>query len=98
MRVNEDLQEDLLAIGDKLRRWRMVRELPAAIVAERAGISASTLRALERGESAGTGLAALVSVVNVLGIKQPFIESLEPLNTDIGRIRADRMLRKRAPK
>lgn len=50
------VSDDAKAIGDMLLRWRLVRELPAAIVAERAGISLTTLRPLERGEGGNRAL------------------------------------------
>lgn len=91
-------RRDAAVIGDHVRRWRLVRELPAADVAERAGVSLSTLRAIERGEGENVRLGALLSIVRVLGVSEPFLDSLEPLHTEIGKLRADRMTRKRAPR
>lgn len=91
------VERDLQVVGDALRRWRMVRELPAAVVADRARISQTTLRSLERGDP-GVRLATLLEVMRVLGVEQPILAAFEPLNTEIGRARADRMVRKRAPR
>lgn len=89
---------DASQIGDALRRWRLVLELPASVVAERAGISLSTLRAIERGEGQNSRFGAFLALTRVLGIQQNVFDAVEPLHTELGVARADRMLRKRAPR
>ena len=91
--------ERLLAdLGENLRLARLRRKLSAEQVAERAGLSRSTLHLLENG-SAGTSLGKLVQVLAVLG-----------LESDLARLAGDDLLgrkledarltetRRRAPK
>lgn len=91
--------ERLLAdLGEHLRLARLRRKLRAEQVAERAGISRSTLHLMENG-SAGTSLGKLVQVLAVLGLEQ----DLSTVGTDdvLGRKLEDARLtetRRRAPK
>jgi len=73
----------------------MVLNLTAAQVADRAGISAVTLRKLESG-SGGTTTASLLAVLKALGLLDYVSDALDPLERDIGRARADRLTRQRA--
>lgn len=91
--------ERLLAVvGENLRLARLRRRLSAEQVAERAGVSRSTLHALEKG-AAGTSLGKLLQVMAVLGLET----DLTRLATDdaLGRKLEDARLtetRRRAPK
>lgn len=58
----------LRTLGDNVRLARKRRGLSAALVAERAGMSRPTLRAVERGEPSVT-LGALANVLHVLGFE-----------------------------
>jgi transcriptional regulator with XRE-family HTH domain len=62
-------QRLLAGVGENLRLARLRRRLSAAMVAERAGISRSTLRALESG-STGCSLGAFLQVLVVLGLDE----------------------------
>ena len=57
----------LEALGDRLRLARLRRCFSAASVAERAGITRSTLYRAEKGD-AGVALGTYVSVLRVLGL------------------------------
>lgn len=88
----------LVALGENLRLARLRRKLSAQQVAERAGISRSTLHLLENG-AAGASLGKLVQVLAVLGLE----EDLSRIATDdvLGRKLEDARLtetRRRAPK
>ena len=85
-------------VGENLRLARLRRRLGTAQVAERAGISRSTLYLLERGKG-GASLGNLLRVLAVLGLES----DLESLAADdlFGRKLQDAGLvstRKRAPK
>jgi transcriptional regulator with XRE-family HTH domain len=59
----------LVELGQNIRLARTRRELSAALVAERAGMSRPTLRAIERGD-AGVTLGAVANVLNSLGLAE----------------------------
>jgi transcriptional regulator with XRE-family HTH domain len=81
-------------IGALLTAWRKLQSLTAEQVADRAGISRTTLRNLERGETT-VGLEAFLNVARVLGTLDRLVEALDPYETDLGRARADQVLPKR---
>lgn len=56
----------LAALGERLARQRLDRNLTQAAVAREAGVSRATVQRLERGES--TQLANLVRVLRALGL------------------------------
>jgi len=57
----------LAELGHNVRLARTRRKLSAGLVAERAGMSRPTLRAIERGDSAVT-LGAVANVLHSLGL------------------------------
>lgn len=78
-------------IGEHLGAWRRLRGLTSAQVAERAGITRTTLRRLE----AGTGVTSLENVLRVaraLGVLDGVVAAFDPFRTDIGRLRAEEQL------
>jgi transcriptional regulator with XRE-family HTH domain len=91
--------ERLLAdLGENLRLARLRRKLSAEQVAERAGVSRSTLHLLENG-STGTSLGKLVQVLAVLGLEQDL--SAVGIDDVLGHKLEDARLtetRRRAPK
>lgn len=91
------LQQLLTQTGEHIRLARLRRKLSAARVAERAGISRNTLRAIEQG-SPTVSMGAYLQVLFVLGLEQ----SLSQVATDdlLGRRLQDAGLtvRARAPK
>lgn len=87
---------DGIKVGDALRRWRLVHDLPASAAAERAGISVPTLRLIERGEAHRVGFGAILGLARVYGVEKLLLDGIEPLNTELGVARAALMNRKRA--
>jgi transcriptional regulator with XRE-family HTH domain len=81
-------------IGGQLQTWRKLLGLTAQVVAERAGISRSTLTRLEAGD-AHVGLDTFLNVSAALGILQRITQATDPYETDFGRARADQQLPQR---
>jgi transcriptional regulator with XRE-family HTH domain len=81
-------------MGSQLQTWRKLLDLPAGVVAERAGISRSTLSRLENGD-AHVGLDSFLNVTNALGILDAVVNATDPYSTDFGRARADQQLPQR---
>lgn len=63
------LRRLLHQLGDNIRAARLRRKLSAQLVAERAGMTRTTLRAVERGE-AGVTIGAYANVLHSLGLEK----------------------------
>lgn len=87
MSVTRQVDRRLAEIGASIRRWRLMQSLKAVEVAERAGISRSTLQKVERGD-AGVSIGAVMSVMQALGQLDHVSASFDPLSTDVGRLRS----------
>jgi len=83
-----------LEIGAHIKTWRLLLELRADQVAERAGISLGTLRKIESGDLS-VGLTAFLETLRSLALLQRVISSLDPLETDIGRAKVTDTMPKR---
>ncbi len=81
-------------IGEQLVAWRKLQSLTAQQVAERAGLSRTTLRRVETGDP-GVSYQAFLSVARVLGVLDAVVRATDPYETDLGRARADEVLPKR---
>jgi transcriptional regulator with XRE-family HTH domain len=84
----------LRALGTHIGNWRKLQRLTAAEVAERAGISRDTLRAIEQGKGTAS-TENLLRVLRILGILDGMVTAADPYQTDVGRLRADEILPKR---
>ena len=78
-------------LGSHIGAWRRLLGLTADQLAERAGISRSTLRRLESGE-ATVSLHTFLDVLRALGQLDRLVEAFDPYETDLGRARADEQL------
>ena len=85
-RISTSVYESFALAGQSLKIWRKIYALKASQVAERAGISLGTLSKIENGDPS-VSLGAFLEVVRSLGLLDSFTESLDPLNSDLGRNR-----------
>ena len=77
-----------------LSAWRKLRGLTQAQLADRAGVSVSTLRRLEGGDG-GVTLENTMRILRGLGILDGFSRALDPYESDVGRLRSDERLPRR---
>lgn len=84
-------------LGQSMRQWRIMLGLSQELAAERADISVPTLRRIERGDP-GAKLGSVLALAGVLGIDRLLTDAADPLNTDLGRMRAHMIGRQRAPR
>ena len=77
-------------LGRDLTTWRKLRHLTAEQVADRAGVSRSTVLRLEGGQ--GASVENLLRVARALGVLELLTKALDPYATDVGRLRADEKL------
>ena len=89
------IDRQLAEFGEHVRGWRMVLGLTAQQVSERAGITRDTLRKIETGDP-GAGFGNVAQVLRALGVLDQVVEVVDPLGSDIGRLRAGRLAKKRA--
>jgi predicted transcriptional regulator len=90
-RIDRQIKE----FGAHVHGWRMVLGLTAQLVAARADITRDTLRKIEAG-NASVSFSNVAQVLRALGQLDQVVAAVDPLESDIGRLRADRVLRKRA--
>ena len=91
---SKQVNETFAEIGGYLAMWRKIYALKAAQVAQRAGISTGTLHKIESGDPS-ISTAAFLEVAGSLGLLNTLAESLDPLNSDLGRARAGESLPRR---
>jgi transcriptional regulator with XRE-family HTH domain len=84
-------QRDLAA---SIATWRKLRGLTQAQLAERADVSRGVVRRIEAADG-GVGVENLLRILRALGIQNLLVEALDPLASDIGRLRADQELPRR---
>lgn len=89
------IDEQMNAFGTHVRGWRMVLGLTAQQVSERAGITRDTLRKIESGDP-GVGFGNVAQVLRALGLLDQTVHAIDPLESDIGRLRAGLLAKKRA--
>lgn len=78
-------------LGGYITTFRKLQGLTAAQVADRAGITRTTLRRLEQGETS-VGLDVFLEVCRVLGILDFVLEGMNPYETALGQSLAERNL------
>ena len=93
-KISRQVNNTFVEIGIHLKTWRRIYQLKATQVAERAGISLRTLQKIESGDHS-VSTAAFLEVARSLGLLESLVESLDPLNNDLGRARVSDSLPKR---
>jgi len=81
-------------LADSLATWRKLRGLTQAQLAERADVSRGVVRRIEAADG-GVGVENLLRILRALGIQDLLAEALDPLASDIGRLRANQQLPRR---
>lgn len=76
----------LAEMGESFATWRRLRELTVAEAADRAGVSAKTLQRLEHGQ--GATLESTLRVARALGMLDQLTTAVDPMSSDVGRLRA----------
>jgi len=80
-------------IGDDMKTWRKLRQLTAAQVADRAGVGRDTVARLESGRDVSS--INLLRIARALGVLDALAGSVDPYETDVGRLRANEALPER---
>lgn len=80
-------------LGSDLATWRKLRRLTVDQVADRAGISSTTVVNVENGR--GAGLENVLRIARALGVLDQLALSLDPYATEAGQLRADEALPQR---
>jgi transcriptional regulator with XRE-family HTH domain len=89
------IDRQIAEFGEHVRGWRMVLGLTAQQVAERADITRDTLRRIESGNP-NVSFNNVAQVLRALGVLDQVVAAVDPLGSDIGRLRADKLVKKRA--
>lgn len=93
MRVSAPVHRAQVTIGESIGRWRRLRSLTMSELADRADVGVSTLQRLEQGR--GGTLESLLRVARALGVLDQITTAVDPLSTDVGRLRAEELLPER---
>ena len=89
------IERQITTFGEHVRGWRMVLGLTAQQVAERADITRDTLRKIETGDPS-VSFRSVAQVLRALGVLDAAVNSIDPLGSDIGRLRAGNLTKRRA--
>jgi len=93
-KISGQVNTTFVEIGLHIKTWRRVYQMKSTQVAQRAGISLRTLQKIESGDPS-ISTAAFLEVIRSLGLLESLADSLDPLNSDLGRARVSDSLPKR---
>lgn len=82
------------SLADSIATWRKLRGLTQAQLANRADVSRGVIRRIEAADG-GVGVENLLRILRGLGIQDLLTEALDPLASDIGRLRSAQELPRR---
>ncbi len=86
-RAGRDLAEHVVT-------WRKLRGITQAQLADRADVARDTVQRLEHGDG-GVSVENLMRVLRGLGVLELLTRALDPLDSDIGRLRSEEHLPQR---
>jgi transcriptional regulator with XRE-family HTH domain len=81
-------------LGESIATWRKLRGLTQAQLAERADVSRGVIHRIEAADGGGS-IENLIRVLRALGIQDLLTEALDPLTSDVGRLRSGQELPRR---
>jgi len=93
-KVPPPLRRALRSVGEDIVTWRKLRGLTQAQLADRSDVSRGTLHRLEKGDG-GVSTENLLRVLRGLGILDNLSKSIDPYESDIGRLRSEQRLPER---
>jgi transcriptional regulator with XRE-family HTH domain len=82
------------SLAASIATWRKLRGLTQAQLAERADVSRGVIRRIEAADG-GVSVENLLRILRALGIQDILTEALDPLASDVGRLRSDQELPRR---
>lgn len=88
------VRRSLRNLAESIATWRKLRGLTQAQLAERADVSRGVIRRVEAADG-GVSLENLLRILRALGIQDLLTQALDPLASDIGRLRSDQELPRR---
>ncbi|RSX57383.1 helix-turn-helix domain-containing protein [Bifidobacterium samirii] len=91
--VPTKVRRDLRTVGERFSQQRRLLSLTIADVAQRSGVSPTTVSNLEQGKAVRTD--SLLSIARVLQLADAIVTACDPYLTDLGRLRADEQLPQR---
>jgi transcriptional regulator with XRE-family HTH domain len=81
-------------LAEHVATWRKLRGLTQAQLADRADVSRDTVQRLERAEGS-VSVDSLLRAMRALGILDGLSRAVDPLNSDLGRLRSEERLPQR---
>jgi transcriptional regulator with XRE-family HTH domain len=81
-------------LAGSIATWRKLRGLTQAQVAERADVSRGVVQRIEAADG-GVSVENLLRILRALGVHELVTEALDPLASDIGRLRSNEELPRR---
>jgi transcriptional regulator with XRE-family HTH domain len=88
------VRSSLRRVAGDVSAWRKLRGLTQAQLADRSGVHRDTVGRLERGDG-GVSLENVLRVLRGLGLLEAVTRSLDPYESDVGRLRSDEQLPQR---
>lgn len=85
-------RRQLEALGENIRRWRVLNDMSVSQLAARAAVERETIRRIESG--AGGNIDSLFAILEALGIADIAVAGVDPYQNESARARIDDLLRR----